>query len=62
MEFLIRKFLETVNKIYDERLLESKKRLDAADRDFKRRLEMDVDKEFVKSEKFKQMKKILYED
>ena len=56
------KFLEKVNKIYDERILESKKRLDAADRDFKRRLEMDADKEFSKSEKFKQMKKILYED
>ena len=56
------KFLEKVNKIYDERLLESKKRLDAMDRDFERRLEMDIDKEFVKSEKFKQMKKILYED
>ncbi len=56
------KFLEKITKIYDERILESKKRLDAADRDFKRRLEMDVDKEFSKSEKFKQMKKILYED
>jgi len=35
------KFMEKIEKIYDERNLESKKRLDAMDRDFKRRLAKD---------------------
>ena len=56
------KFLEDIKNFYDERLLESNKRLEEQDRKFVRMLEKDVDKEFVKSEKFKQMKKILYED
>jgi len=35
------KFMEKIEKIYDEKNLESKKRLDAMDRDFKRRMEKD---------------------
>jgi len=56
------KFLEDIKNFYEERLLESNKRLEEQDRKFVRMLEKDVDKEFVKSEKFKQMKKILYAD
>ena len=56
------KFLEDIKNFYEGRLLESNKRLEEQDRKFVRMLEKDVDKEFVKSEKFKQMKKILYEN
>jgi len=56
------KFLEDIKNFYEERLLESNKRLEEQDRKFVRMFEKDVDKEFVKSKKFKQMKKILYED
>ena len=56
------KFLEDIKNFYEERLLESNKRLEEQDRKFVRMLDKDVDKEFVKSKKFKQMKKILYED
>jgi len=56
------KFLEDIKNFYEGRLLESNKRLEEQDRKFVRMLEKDIDKEFVKSEKFKQLKKILYED
>ena len=56
------KFLEDIKNFYEGRLLESNKRLEEQDRKFVRMLEKDVDKEFVKSKKFKQMKKILHEN
>lgn len=56
------KLLAEVNDRVVERNSESLKRAIASEREYVKSLENDPDKEFLKSEKFQKLKKLLYED